>query len=283
MQRGLVFINRCGHWGLSLATLVSALLLCSVIAACVWFLGRGGNDLSITDRLHVHFHSDEQSRIATAIVCNSYREIAWQYAKVLKSGRKPSGGTTYQWHGFRHWRVSYDGTRTFWVTAFSLWYAMALSSILPIIWIGRRLWARRFRFSMRTLLVFMVVVSLSCGAWSLTASIGAQDVTECLADLLSVEGRSPRVYRDPMANIDRASGDPRQCHYVGNAASPCPLIVTVDYGYIVHHRVSDGRLGYPEDESYHGQSGRACFFWFLGYKHELEHWSMPRGWVRGGS
>lgn len=282
MRRVLEFAKRCGRWALPAGASLSAILFLCVADACVCFRG-GQCSYSFTDRLHVLVDAGGPSGIAKAIICNSDLLVAAQYAEFTKESGNPLNGVSYSGPGFHYWQVSYNGSRTYWFVAVSLWYAIALTSALPVLWLGRRLWRRRFRFSLRSLLIFALAVALFFGAWSLTASLGTRDVTKHLDDLLSVDGRSPHVDRDPLRD-DHPRGDEEipQCHYVGNAASPFPCVVTVDYGYIVYVRLTDLRFGYPEDGHFHGESGRACFFWFLGYTHELRHWSRPRRVMIGG-
>jgi hypothetical protein len=236
----------------------------------------GGYSISFSDRLHVLFDAADRSLVGSAIVCNSDLEVAAQYAEFTTKAGKPLNGTSCRWPGFHHWRVSSGGSRTYWVTAVSLWYPIVLSGVLPAIWIGRRLWRSRGRFSLRALLFGAFAIAMFFGFWSLTDTVGARDVTDYAVELLSLDGKSRRVDHDPLRDDEI-----RQCHYAGNAISPLPLIVTVDYGFIAYVG-PDGRVGEPKDGHFHGESGRACFLWLFGYMLQLEHWNRPGMVMLGG-
>lgn len=67
--------------------------------------------------------------------------------------------------------------------------------------------------------------------------LGTRDVTEHLAQLIvAVEPNvvdSRRVERDPIANnLEEEYGIP--CHYAGNASSPFPLVVAVDWAKVIY-------------------------------------------------
>lgn len=272
MRRVVDFVNKCGRRALPLATCLSALILLSTAAVRIWFIH--GYWHSFTDRFHVLLESADQSQIGRLVVCNSDLHLAVRYAEFTRESKTPPDGTSYRWRGFDCWHVNYnDGGRTYWFAAASFWYLLGVSSLLPAVWIALRLWRRRFRFSLRSLLSAMLAIALFFGLWSLTGCVGSKDVTDHMAKILSRGGKSLRIDHDPLRDDD----EERFCHYVGNASSPFPLIVTADYGCMDYVYYSDGRVIYSEDGHVVGESGRACFLWLLGFKVELRQWSHVTG------
>lgn len=277
MWRVFDFFKRCVRWAWPWATCLSALIFLCTAAACVWFIH--GLAHSFADRFHVLIESADQSQIGRLVVCNSDLHLAAQYAEFTRKAKTPPDGTSYRWRGFDCWHIKYnDGGRTYWFAAVSFWYPLGVSSILPAIWIAWRLWRRRFRFSLRSLLFAMLAVAMFFGLWSLTDSVGSKDVTDHLAEVLSRDGKSLRIDHDPLFDDD----EDRFCHYVDNASSPFPLIVTADYGCMDYVYYSHGRVVYSEDGHVVGESGRACFLWLLGFKVELTHWNRPKRRMIGG-
>lgn len=286
LRRVLTNARRLFRRVLPLATFVSVVLLACLAAGRVWMIGRPEHEyaISVTDKLHVLFDVGWSPGIGRVIVCNSDLKLAAHYGDALNKGRDPRMGTTYKWPGLRHLIVRFAGGSTYWFTAISLWYPIAIFAVLPAAWAMKRLWRSRCRFSLRTLLLGMSAVAFFFGCWSLTSAVGTGDVTEHLARKLAVDEllREPscRVARDPIATDDHDSNETIPCHYVGNASSPLPFIVTVDWAQVIHVPYGDGSRSEPGD-SFHGESGRAVFLWLLGLKLEFTHWNRAGTTVIG--
>lgn len=232
--------------------------------------------ISLADKLHVLFDVGWSPGIGRVIVCNSDLQLAARYGDAINKGRDPNLGTTYEWPGLRHLVVRFAGSSTYWFTAISLWYPIALCGALPTVWAVSRLWRSRCRFSLRTLLLGMSAVAFFFGCWSLTSAVGTGQVTEHLARKLAVDEllREPscRVERDPIATDNYDSDETIPCHYVGNASTPFPLVVTVDWAVLSHRPAGGGLLG---------GSGRATFLWLFGLNLPLTHWDRAGTYLIG--
>ena len=147
-----------------------------------------------------------------------------------------------------------------WVLGVSLWYFGVALAVLPAVQVTRRLRGRRFRFSLRTLFLAMSGIAFLLGAWHATRTVGVRHVFQAFDQAVAAQWGSVRVDYDP---IDE-DAPTKNCHYLGNASSPFPLIVALDWSGIAKYPHSDTRYG--------GARGRSYYLWFFGLTWSLTHW-----------
>ena len=212
--------------------------------------------LSINKRLHCSLSGRETILDSRLIVCSQRNSRAYTEAKI----RGPI--TEYDVFGVCYCELAGHD----WLLVVDIWALMLLCTVLPTISLLRLGIRRRFRFSVRTLALLVSVIALFLGAWSLTEHIGTSDVLSHVDNLCCSRG-SVRVACDPWVDdsyddVDFATLHPNW-HYLGEASSPFPFIVT--------YRESRG-VTRRNRNRYFCDAYTRHYLWCFGVKWPLDYW-----------
>ena len=195
------------------------LVVTVVLAVCAMSIQLRYRPLSLSESHHLMLGGHVSILDSRLMACS--RGNMRRYAEAV--GRIPTA--KYDALGVGHLELGGDE----WFVAVELWFLMLLCSLLPAAAMFRLLMRRRFRYSIRTLVLLTSVVACFFGVWSLTAHMGTADVIRHVDRLHASRGsaRVPRnAWSDSYFDDVYFSTLRPDWHYVGEATSPFPLIVT---------------------------------------------------------
>lgn len=253
---------------LNLATIASVVLLVAQLVVCVWAISpRSRQYWPVTGKWHVSLWGSDDAMVGPLMFYNHK-----QLPKLLKTGIASIDGvaptpTKWQNLGIYSWYLSLSEQDALWLVTVSLWYPIIFASILPAIWLMRRLIRTRCRFSLRTLMLFVTLVAFVFGSWSLTWQVGTRNVVNLLDRKYCRDG-SVRIERNPMKDEELFESIEPEWHYLGRTSSPFPFIVAYEEarGFIS-----------PYTGNYIGEYKHEYYLWFFGANFRLEYWSRSLG------
>ena len=241
--------------------MLSALLLVGVAAVSVWESAPQGRDRwTIAGPYDVCFDDFDSGEVVGRATFSNNTEFEAACRHISPCKDLTRGGL---W-GIRYWCLA-ASLGTVWAVAVSFWYPIALFAVLPSLWAFLWIRRRRFRFSLRTVLLLPLAVSAFFALWAMTEWMGIPAVTARVGAVLGRNPLSERVCDDPRGDDDRFD---RECHYTGNGCSPFPFIVAVDCGV--------RSLMPGSDAHFWGQGRRAYYLWLFGWTLHLKHWDRGR-------